>query len=352
MVGKVSGARAKNRRRPDSASTSAEPSTGTGTTPFALSESSSAVPDTPANAEPVSILSPSSNSLGAWDLNFDFADNSESTTQTDIDMTMSGTTVLDRISVATTKPMGEMDMWYGHLESLPSLSTGSDQNPDDFLATLPASPNKRYKLSDGMFSGQSTKPGDMPDVGHSELEYIARCSEIIEAVEKTLNYKSCTLDQVLGACKRHVISLATVINHEEFECSIGCRTVTLTALNLIITLLERCIKADEIGADESPSLASDDGGRLFQFRYSLPRVSFGSLHYDNGEQFAFCSHLMQAELSRTIAVLNTLKRRTPSGTCRGSTSAVHIQEIWCGDFQKRLLELSNMLSKVKGSSGS
>ncbi|KAI0107215.1 hypothetical protein GGR51DRAFT_159643 [Nemania sp. FL0031] len=352
MVGKVSGARAKNRRRPDSSPGSAEPATGAGTIPFELPEPSPQVPDTPANIEPSSMLSPPSNSMSAWDLPFDFAENSEPTTQTNIDMAMPGTTGLEHIPAVTTKRIGEMDnMWYGQLESLPSLPTSGDQNPDDFLAALRASPPKRYRTSESIFSGQSTQPGDMPDVERSELEYIARCSEIIGAVERTLNYKSCTLDQVLGACKRHVKSLVTIINHDEFEFTIGCRTVILTALNLIITLLERCLKADE-SKDISPSSASDDGERLFQFRFSLPRVSFGSLHYDNGEQFAFCSHLMQAELSRILAVLNTLKRRTPSGICRGSTSAGHIQEVWCGDFQKRLTELSNMLSKVRGSSSS
>ncbi|KAI1120232.1 hypothetical protein F5Y10DRAFT_273263 [Nemania abortiva] len=348
MVGKVSGARAKNRRRPDSSARSVEPAAGAGTTPLSWSEPSPAAPTTPANLEPGSMLSPPSNALSAWDLAFDFADHSESTTRTDADMAMSGTNVLDCIPVAIEKPIADMDMWYGHPASLPSLLTGSDRTPDDLLAVSQVSPQKRCKTGDGIFSGQSTQAGDMPDAGHSELEYVARCSEIIGAVERTLSSKACTLDQVLGACKIHLKGLATVIDHEEFECSIGCCTVALTAFNLIISLLERCIKIDE-SQDSSPSSTSEDGARLFQFRFSLPRVSFGSLHYDNGEQFAFCSHLMQVELSRTMTVLNTLKRRASSGTCRGSTSAVHIQEVWYGDFQKRLSELSSMLNKAKRS---
>ncbi|KAI1176309.1 hypothetical protein F4777DRAFT_277979 [Nemania sp. FL0916] len=340
MVGKVSGARARNRRRLDSSAESAEPVTAAATTPFVLSELPPATPNTPANLGSNSTLSSPSNALSGWDLTFNFAENTESSTQTDLDRTMPGTAILDCIPVATATPMADVDMWYSHLESLPSLSTGSDQSPDDFLAVLPASPQKRCKTGDQALSEQSIPLRNMP----SELEYVARCSEIIGAVETTLNCKSSTLDQVLGACRIHVKSLTAIINHEEFECSIGCRTVTLTALNLIISLLERCIKVEESQV-VSPSSASEDGsGRLFQFRFSLPRVSFGSLHYDNGEQFAFCSHLMHAELSRTMAVLNTLKRRTSSGTSRGSMSAVHIQEVWCGDFQKRLSELSSMLS--------
>ncbi|KAI8632623.1 hypothetical protein F5Y19DRAFT_491285 [Xylariaceae sp. FL1651] len=347
MVGKVTGARRHRRRIDSSTDTSTDPSTTTAAAmaPFALTPPPSAAPNTPLIAEPSSALSPTSHSTGIWDMTFDFGDNNEPICQADIDMAMTTNPVGQCASVGTPQPLVDTDFWYGQPESLPGVMTGSEQSSDALMAAILRSSPKHHETVQEMASGNSMQPADATPLGDDGLEYVVRCGGIIRAVEETLNSKSSTLDQVLGACKRHSKDLAAVIDHEAFEYSIACRTLTLTTLNLIIGLLERCVRVEE-NDHASQSSASSEGRRAFHFRFSLPRVTFGDLRCDDSERLAMGRHLMQAELARTMAVLSALKRRPSNPLCQASTSAISIQETWCKDFQKRLSDLSAILNKT------
>lgn len=172
-----------------------------------------------------------------------------------------------------------------------------------------------------------------------ESKCLSTCSDIIKSLERSLGAKSQALDEVLHTCKASVTHLGVIMKAENFEHIISCRTMVSTALNLVIFLFEKCIHVEE-----NPASSNTDGSRSFRFHFSLPRVSIGSLQFDNGEQIAFCSHLMREELSRTISLINTLKQRRMNTNSQAATSTAKIQKVWCEDFERRLKELVSLLN--------
>lgn len=244
----------------------------------------------------------------------------------------------------------------------------------------------------GFSLGNFTDPGTL-----DEMQNISACAETIKALIHTLNAKSNTLDVVLSVCRDHVTRLSNLIKDDEFEHSVGCRPLVPAALNLIICLLERCIDVEEkahqactageslaidtissSSASSSSSsssapadsentglsssmdsansnLGSSHEGRQgsrrapcvpYKFRFSPPRVNFGSIQLDDGDHMAFCSHLMRAELSRALSLLDTLRQRSASRKGKAEVTTTNVQEVWCDEFTSRLQEMLGLLCPV------
>lgn len=177
---------------------------------------------------------------------------------------------------------------------------------------------------------------DNPD----ELKCVSTCSDTIKLLESRIGAKSQTLDEVLRVCKVSVTRLNTIINADDYERSLSCHTLVSTALNLVVSLLEKCVSVEEVPTGANAS-ARDSRG--FRFRFSLPRMSFGSFDFDTDEQIGFCSHVIRKEISRSLALVNRLKQQRMNANSQAATSTAQIQEIWCEDFENRLKKLISVI---------
>ncbi|OTA92442.1 hypothetical protein M434DRAFT_12372 [Hypoxylon sp. CO27-5] len=347
MVGKIAGIRSKNRRKSriensdhsaQCMCTAASSSTTSGTI---------ATTGTMATAAPPGFSVQPQQPMTPWSPNVDFSMNLFSLQHLEGNMDMdtaSTSTPLACVSSAD----GEMDLWFNTGPSIQEstneiqTSTGSPS-----AVTLgfpgPSVPEAAAEPSPSSCLKEMATPADS-DVGNlDELGSISVCADIIKALVGILNAKSRTLDAVLSACRSHITRLSPIIKDDDFEHSTGCRTIVLTALNLVICLFERCVQVEE---DPTVKGLSGSDVRKFRFRFPLPRVSFGSIQLDNGEQFAFCSQLMGEELSRTLAVVALLTQRGVNRNCTAAISAANIQEVWCEDFKCRLRALLDLLGRT------
>lgn len=217
------------------------------------------------------------------------------------------------------------------------------QLPEETSHNLPVSPAVANNIR-----AAARKPGEcggsskIDDGAHHPTGNVSAFFDIIHSlVGITSTKRSHTLDGILSTCKSHTRRLLGIVQEDDFEHCTSSRTLVAVALNLVICVFEKSLYVEE-----TPS--GTEAGRpreTLRFRYSLPRVSFGSLQYDNGEQLAFCVQLMRQELLRTLALLAQLRQKRSQEKSPASISAANVQEIWCREFRDRLQRLLDLLNQ-------
>ncbi|KAK8092457.1 uncharacterized protein PG998_014942 [Apiospora kogelbergensis] len=194
--------------------------------------------------------------------------------------------------------------------------------------------------------GECGVPSKIDDGAHHPIGNVAAFFEIINSlVGITSTKRSHTLDSILSTCKSHTRRLLGIVEEDDFEHCTSSRTLVAVALNLVICVFEKSLYVEETPSGTDTTRPCE----TFRFRYSMPRVSFGSLQYDNGEQLAFCVQLMRQELLRTLSLLSQLRQKRSKEKSPASISAANVQEIWCREFRDRLQRLLDLLNQ--GSQG-
>lgn len=285
----------------------------------------------------------------------------------ELDMSMSLDVFEIQAASASLAQDSDFDAWPNNPDtSLPDFSNHTSghmpHSSEDSLSQLPSlltSPSKAACLPEALppvtkasTTGTYAPPTAIGD--QDELLLISACYDIIKSLVVLAREKSARLDVVLGACKSHITQLAAIIKGDAFEHSPGCRTTVSTVLNLVIHIFESCIHTDDanlhLGEAGGPAgLPGQQPGvgcfRRFRFRYPLPPISFGAIEFDDGEheQFSMCRHIMHAEVTRTQALLSSLRQRRLTRSCQAAVSAAKMQETWCEDFKTRLDDLLALL---------
>ncbi|KAI0114681.1 hypothetical protein F4776DRAFT_325759 [Hypoxylon sp. NC0597] len=347
MVGKIAGIRSKNRRKSRIEITDHSTQCTCTAASSATSSGTIATTGTTTTVAPTGFPVQSQHPMTPWSPSVDFQMNLFSLQH------LEGSMDVDAASTGTPLACGpstdsEMELWFNAgpnmQESTNEIQTaGGSPSVISLGFSGPGLSEVATEPSPASCLKETATPADS-DVGNlDELGSISVCADIIKALVGILNAKSRTLDAVLSACRSHITRLSAIIKDDDFEHSTGCRTIVLTALNLVICLFERCVHVEEEPTTKGPPFSD---GRRFRFRFPLPRVSFGSIQLDNGEQFAFCSQLMGEELSRTLAVVGSLTQRGVNRNCKAAISAANIQEVWCEDFKHRLQALLNLLGRT------
>ncbi|KAK8013405.1 hypothetical protein PG991_008998 [Apiospora marii] len=290
MVGKVAGIRSRRRPSLQHGSTSSQCSSST--TAVASQASATTPPVTQPNPPCGSDMSLWGESLEFGD-ETDFAMPEDSSTffnipDMDLDMSLNvaGTSLA---SVAE----GDVDLsqWTFPTAEQPPEDTHHDVPVPSVVAnsSIRATPRK---------SGECGGSSRIEDGAHLPIGNVAAFFEIINSlVGITSTKRSHSLDGILSTCKSHTRRLLGIVQEDDFEHCTSSRTLVAVALNLVICVFEKSLYVEETPSGTDPGRPRE----TLRFRYSLPRVSFGSLQYDNGEQLAFCVQLMRQELLRTLS---------------------------------------------------